>query len=61
MFEDEQKLRLLATTAKLQNIITSLNLDEEYQTMIDFYRSKSYTHQEKVQALEDARAILQAR
>ena len=58
MLEDEQKLRLLATAAKLQNIITSLNLDEEYQTMIDFYRSRTYTHQDQVQALENASAIL---
>ncbi len=59
MFEDEQKLRLLAAAVKLQNIITTLDLDEEYQTMIDFYGSSTNTHQDEVQALNDANAILQ--
>jgi hypothetical protein len=59
MFEDEQKLRLLAAAVKLQNIITTLGLDEEYQTMIDFYGSSTITHQDEVRALEEANAILQ--
>jgi predicted nucleic acid-binding protein len=59
MFEDEQKLRLLSAAVKLQNIITTLDLNEEYQTMVEFYGSSTNTHQDKVQALEDANAILQ--
>ena len=57
MFEDEQKLRLLSAAVRLKNIITTLNLDEEYQTMVEFYGSSTNTHQDK--ALEDANAILQ--
>jgi len=59
MVENEQKLRLLAAAAKLQNIITTLDLDEQYQAMIDFYGSSTNTHQDEVQALEDANAKLQ--
>ena len=59
MFEDEQVLRLLTAAVKLKNIITALDLDEEYQTLIDFYGSRTDTHQDEVQALEDANAILQ--
>ena len=59
MLEDEQKLRLLAAAVKLQNIITTLNLDQEYQTMIDFCGSSTNAPQDEVQALEDANAILQ--
>ena len=59
MVENEQKLRLLAAAAKLQNIITTLDLDEEYQAMIDFYGPSTNTHHDEVQALEDANAILQ--
>ena len=57
MFEDEQKLRLLAAAVKLQDIIATLDIDLEYQTMIDLYRSSTNTHQYEVQALEDANAI----
>ncbi len=59
MFEDEQKLRLLAAAAKLQDIIATLDIDLEYQTLIDLYGSSTNTHQDEVQALEDANAKLQ--
>ena len=59
MFEDEQKLRLLAAAAKLQDIITTLDIDLEYQTLIDLYGSSTNTHQDEVQALEDANTKLQ--
>ena len=39
MFEDEQKLRLIAAAAKLQNIIATLKVDLEYQSLTDFYGS----------------------
>ena len=54
MFEDEQKIRLLAAAAKLQNIIAALDIDLEYQALIDFYDSSTSTRQDEVQALEDA-------
>jgi hypothetical protein len=59
MFEDEQKLRLLAAAVKLQDIIATLDIDLEYQTLIDFYGSSTNTHQDEVQALEDANTKLQ--
>ena len=59
MFEDEQKLRLLAAAAKLQDIIATLDIDLEYQTLIDVFGSCTNTHQDEVQALEDANAKLQ--
>ena len=36
MFEDEQKLRLIAAAVKLQDIIATLNVGLEYQALIDF-------------------------
>lgn len=60
MFEDEQKLRLLSAAVKLQNIIKALDLDEEYQTMTSLFGSSANAHQDKLQAMEDANAILQA-
>ena len=59
MFEDEQKLRLLAAAVKLQDIIATLDIDLEYQTLFDFYGSSTNTHQDEVQALEDANTKLQ--
>jgi hypothetical protein len=59
MFEEEQKLRLLTAAIKLQDIIATLDIDLEYQALIDFFGSSADTHQDEVQALEDANAILQ--
>ncbi|MCG6888226.1 MAG: hypothetical protein LJE92_01450 [Gammaproteobacteria bacterium] len=36
MFEDEQKLRLIAAAVKLRDIIATLEVDLEYQALIDF-------------------------
>ena len=58
MFEDEQKLRLLTAAIKLQEIIATLDIELEYQALIDFYGSSTNTHQDEVQALEDANAKL---
>ena len=41
MFEDEQKLRLIAAAVKLQDIIATLEMDLEYQTLIDFCGSSA--------------------
>ena len=59
MFEDAQKLRLLTAAIKLQDIIATLDIELEYQALIDFYGSSTNTHQDEVQALEDANAKLQ--
>ncbi len=59
MFEEEQKLRLLTAAIKLQDIIATLDLDLEYQALIDLYDSSTNTRQDEVQALEDANAKLQ--
>ena len=56
MFEDAQKLRLLTAAIKLQDIIATLDIDLEYQALIDFYDSSTNTHQDEVQALEVANA-----
>ena len=56
MFEDEQKLRLIAAAAKLQDIIAVIELDLEYQTLIDLRSSRTKTPQDEVHALEDANA-----
>ncbi len=58
MFEDEQKLRLLTAAVKLHDIIATLDIDLEYQALIDFYGTSADTHQDEVQALEDANAKL---
>jgi hypothetical protein len=49
MLEDEQKLRLLAAAAKLQDIIATLDVDLEYQALIDFRGSgaKVLTYEEQ--------------
>jgi hypothetical protein len=54
MLEDEQKLRLLAAAAKLQDIIATLDIDLEYQALVDLYGSSAKTLKDEVQALEDA-------
>ncbi len=59
MFEDELKLRLLTAAIKLQDIIATLDIDREYLALIDYYGSRADTHQDEVQALEDANAKLQ--
>ncbi len=59
MFEEEQTLRLLTAAIKLQDIIATLDIDLEYQALIDLYDSSTNTHQDEVQALEDANAKLQ--
>lgn len=52
MFEDEQKLRLIAAAVKLQEIIATLEVDLEYQTLIDFSGSSANLLPDEVQVLE---------
>ncbi len=56
MFEDEQKLRLLAAVVKLQDIIEVFEIDLEYQTLIDLRSSRTKALQDEVQTLENADA-----
>ncbi len=56
MLEDIQKLRLLTAAVNLQNIISTLEINLEYQTLIDLYGSRTKTLLDKAQALEDANA-----
>ena len=59
MLEEEQKIRLLTAAANLQNIIATLEIDLEYQTLIGLYGSRTKTLLDEVQAPEDANAKLQ--
>ena len=56
MFEDEQKLRLIAAAVKLQNIIAVFEIGLEYQALIDLCSSRTKTSQDEVQTLENANA-----
>jgi hypothetical protein len=49
--EDEQKLRLIVAAARLQHIISTLEVDLEYQLLIDFYRSGAKVLPYEVQGL----------
>ena len=51
MFEDEQKLRLIAAAVKLQDIIATLEVDLEYQALIDIYGSSAKAQTYEVQGL----------
>jgi len=51
MFEDEQKLRLIAAAAKLQDIIATLKVDLEYQSLTDLYGSGVNVLADEVQDL----------
>lgn len=59
MLEDGQKLRLIAAAAKLQNIIATLEIGQEYRGLIDYFESSAKTPQDEVQAIEHALAELQ--
>jgi hypothetical protein len=59
MLEDEQKLRLITAAVKLQDIIATLEMDLEYQTLIDIYGYSTKTLQDEVQALEVSNEELQ--
>ena len=56
MFEDEQKLRLITAAVKLRNIIATLEVDLEYQTLIDFCGSSTKLLPDEVQVLEVSNA-----
>jgi len=59
MLEEEQKVRLLTAAVNLQNIISTLGIDLEYQALIGLYGSRTKTLLDKLQAPEDANAGLQ--
>ena len=56
MLEDIQKIRLLTAAVNMQNIIATLDIDLEYQALIDLYGSRTKTLLDKVQALVDVNA-----
>ncbi|MFA9420579.1 MAG: hypothetical protein ACERLB_10550 [Gammaproteobacteria bacterium] len=56
MLEEMQKIRLLTAAVNMRNIISTLEIDLEYQTLIDLYGSRTKTLLDEVQALEDANA-----
>ena len=56
MLEDIQKLRLLTAAVNLQNIIATLDIDLEYQALIDLYGSRTKTLLDELQALEGVNA-----
>jgi hypothetical protein len=59
MLEDGQKLRLITAAVKLLDIISTLEMDLECQTLIDIYGYSTKTLQDEVQALEVSNAELQ--
>ena len=60
MIEEEHKIRLLTAAARLQNIIATLKIDPEYQSLIDLYGCSIKTLRVEVQTLENANAVRQA-
>ena len=56
MLEDMQKIRLLTAAVNMQNIIATLDMDLEYQALIDLYGSRTKTLLDEVQAPEDINA-----
>jgi hypothetical protein len=59
MFEDEQKLRLIAAAVKLRDIIATLEVDLEYQGLIDFCGSSAKALPDEAQVLEVSNAEFQ--
>lgn len=56
MLEDTQKLRLITAAAKLQAIIVSCEIDQDYQAFVDYNRSVEKTPLDVAQNLKDAAA-----
>jgi hypothetical protein len=59
MIEDEQKLRLIAAAVKLRDIVATLEVDLEYQTLIDFCGSSAQALPDEAQVLEVSNAEFQ--
>ena len=56
MLEDTQKLRLITAAAKLQQIIVTCEIDQDYQAFLGYNRSVEKTPLDLVQNPKDAGA-----
>ena len=59
MLEDDQKLRLITAAVRMQDIIATLEMDQEFRTLRDTYCLRGKLQQDEVQTLEYDNAELQ--